>query len=1035
MGRFLIFLLAFHAVQAMAQPLGKVTFTVSDNLPGNFTKTVIQDQDGLIWIGTDAGLARFDGIQMVPVTRDLPSLLIKYLLLQPDGSLLVLTDRGLSRISRRGYSWITELVIGGSETATDSTLHFPKTMYRDRKGILWLGESDAIVSWDGKQLTRYPQDKKFHNDSFIRSFAFFEDDSGHLWAASWGGFLLVFHPETKRFREIPTGIDEPVHRFYSVVQIQPGRFWLGTKFGTFELLAREGSVKQIRRISDLKGINSFYRDEDGTVFAGTLAMGVYKTVISDHDPVFTKISQAGDAAVNQIRKDREGKWWVCTDEGVQLLYPQFFSLYFGSDKNLIFRSVSSGSFGSVLITEFKNLYRVRNGRLDLPPEKIQLPKDKDLYDAAELGDTLWVSFRDGELIRKTGSATVTLLPVNENRRLGLLLAARNGVLWGRDENGKKVFRIDPDGGIQSFGTSEGILSSVNGIRELSDGSVWLAGSGQKTSLYRWDESTQAFSNISPALKTDFQGVLEVYDLEKGPDGVLYLATNDGLYRVTGQTAEKWYPDQKDRQMVVRTLRMTDRGWMLAGTEKGLSVFTGSEWIEFAGFSGATNSPMIMHGLIPLDSGRVFIVTPRHLIAGRLPVAFPETLPPLVTALSVNGTDNPEDIFAGSSIEIRFQAPVFPSEPVNYQYQIAGHHGNWVQLGTQNTIHLSGLEEGIHRVEFRAQKAGAAWSKSRVSDLKVVTPFYLTVWAKLVYLLLLTAGFWITVQQITAIRTKKLQKRQQDLEFLVSVRTHELEEEKKKTEAAYRDLKEKELLLETSLHELTAANQLKTDLIGMASHELRNPLQAVLGNIELLRKTTLPEKEASRLEKISQAASRMLTLVSHLLDSARVESGQYALRFSHPDFAGLIRSVIQAASDQTERKNQTVSLILPPGDYTLDADENALREITENLLSNSIKYSPAGSEISVELSGNSETIQVVFRDQGPGLTAADLDQLFLRFRKLSAKPTAGELSSGLGLYIAKELTERHTGKIWAESEPGKGAAFFLQLPKTQPPASC
>lgn len=1025
----LFIFICLFPLTGFSQPLGHITYSVNDNLPSNFTKALTQDDDGFIWIATDGGLVRFDGEQMVTYTRDLPSLLVKSVLFVPGKGVYVLTDRGLCLVSRTGFSWKINTLISGSDEVTDSTLHFAKTLYQDKSGKLWMGESDAILSWDGKKLTRFALDPKYHTDSFSRSFAFFENDFGQFFAASWGGILLALDSTKTSFFEIPLGIEEPVHRFYAVSQVGQNRFWLGTKFGIYELSTPENlKIASAEKVSDIPGVNAFVWEGGNSVWAGTLNSGLFRLNRTGTKIESEQIGDLGLKTITNFFLDNENKAWVTSDEGVHLFYTQYSEIRLGATEPRILKAASKAGDRNLLVTDFKNLIQLDIYDSSKEPVFLIRNSEIDLVDAVSDGKTIWVSYRNGELKKTVNGKTETVIHPTELKRNSLLTLDHFHQLWGREEQSRTIFKIDSTGNIKIFGVLEGIASAINSIRELDDSTLYLAGNGNKTCLFKWNRALNAFDNISPEIKTEFKGVLEIYDIERDHNGSLLLGTNDGIYRVTNRIAVKEFPENPEQQLVVRTLVKNKAGWIWSGTERGLLVFTGKEWLDLSGVKGTSNAPLINHGLVFADTSKIFIATTRQILSYRFPSLSKKTFQPIILSLIVNGVEDPEKIYSGSSIEVRFQSPVFPAEPVNYQYRIVGIHQDWVNLGRQNQIHLSGLAADTWQIEFRAQKAGSTWSDIRTYELNIVAPFYYSTPAKIGYVLLGSFLFWVIVSAIIRFRTRKLEENKRELQVLVTERTSELMAEKSRTEAAFISLQEKERELQTSLIELTQANSVKTDIISMASHELRNPLQSILGYVDLLKEKTENAQDEERLNRIHQSAQRMLMLVNGLVDAQVLETGNQRLSFSNLNIADVVQSVILQNYPQSERKNQAVFFDPPDENCLVKADENALREIIDNILNNAIKYSPAGSVIRVKITPFPDWVRFSVTDQGPGLSSEDLKHLFQKFRKLSAKPTGGELSTGLGLSIVKKLTELHKGTVWAESDQETGATFHVEFPR-------
>jgi signal transduction histidine kinase len=172
---------------------------------------------------------------------------------------------------------------------------------------------------------------------------------------------------------------------------------------------------------------------------------------------------------------------------------------------------------------------------------------------------------------------------------------------------------------------------------------------------------------------------------------------------------------------------------------------------------------------------------------------------------------------------------------------------------------------------------------------------------------------------------------------------------------------------------------------------------------------------------------MLNIINGLLAAAALEDGTVALDIATCDVTTVVRSVVSLNEASAKHKGITVLVDSEQG-CTIEADVQRMQELIDNLVSNAIKYSSPGSRAWVSVVRSSpESIRISVRDEGPGLTPEDMQKLFGKFQKLSARPTGGESSTGLGLAIAKTIVELHGGRIWAESKPGCGATFFVDLP--------
>jgi signal transduction histidine kinase len=243
--------------------------------------------------------------------------------------------------------------------------------------------------------------------------------------------------------------------------------------------------------------------------------------------------------------------------------------------------------------------------------------------------------------------------------------------------------------------------------------------------------------------------------------------------------------------------------------------------------------------------------------------------------------------------------------------------------------------------------------------------------------------------------------------------------------------ERRVLEETRAARQTAeeASRLKTRLLGIASHDLKSPLSALIGcakEIEQRPHDTALAAEFSALMR--QEGEQMLTLVRDLLDLSAIESGQLKLACAPSDLVEIANRRVEAHRLAAVAKQQTLAVVCPDhAPVIVDADAARLAQVFDNLISNAVKFTPRGGAIEVRVETAGDRAMVRVRDGGPGLVPEDFARLFQPFQTLSAQPTGGESSSGLGLFIAREIVSRHGGTLGVDSAPGEGATFVFELP--------
>jgi signal transduction histidine kinase len=233
--------------------------------------------------------------------------------------------------------------------------------------------------------------------------------------------------------------------------------------------------------------------------------------------------------------------------------------------------------------------------------------------------------------------------------------------------------------------------------------------------------------------------------------------------------------------------------------------------------------------------------------------------------------------------------------------------------------------------------------------------------------------------------------------------------------------------------LQRANGFKNEILGTVAHDLKNPLGVILGRTEMLTELigagSSRESITAQVEHIRDATKRLTSMVDHLISDAMADAFDITIRREPVDIAALVSEVAEANKPSAMNKQQVIAVSAPPDRFTM-CDSDRMREAIDNLISNAIKYSPIGGKIALLVTHDNARTVIRVTDEGAGLSPEDLGRLFGRFQRLSAKPTAGESSTGLGLSIVKRIIDMHGGKVIADSAgPGQGSTFAIVLPAT------
>ncbi|MFA7421899.1 MAG: ATP-binding protein [Melioribacteraceae bacterium] len=242
-----------------------------------------------------------------------------------------------------------------------------------------------------------------------------------------------------------------------------------------------------------------------------------------------------------------------------------------------------------------------------------------------------------------------------------------------------------------------------------------------------------------------------------------------------------------------------------------------------------------------------------------------------------------------------------------------------------------------------------------------------------------------------------------------------------------------LLAQIHVHAMTLdllkeANEFKKEVLSMIAHDLRTPIGSIIGFSEELKEMHTDEQGLEFLKYINTSAKQINELVNELLKSVVNDSTHFTLNVSCFKINELIESVIFSLGKSLSNKQQKIVFNTIPESVEIEADKIKIKEVVENLITNAIKYSELGCTTTVTLEEQGSIIYIVVMDEGLGLSEKDLKKIFGKFQRLSAKPTNGESSTGLGLYLVKQIVEQHGGSIIVTSNIGIGTTFKVALPK-------
>jgi two-component system, sensor histidine kinase and response regulator len=263
------------------------------------------------------------------------------------------------------------------------------------------------------------------------------------------------------------------------------------------------------------------------------------------------------------------------------------------------------------------------------------------------------------------------------------------------------------------------------------------------------------------------------------------------------------------------------------------------------------------------------------------------------------------------------------------------------------------------------------------------------------------------------------------------------EKNKELEVVNRRLRAAQEELENSNRKLLLLNEQKNMLLGMAAHDLRNPLYLIEGYSDFLlkdKKEELAPAHRNVVAAIQSGSAFMVSMINDLLDVHKIETGNFEMQMELSDFVPLLARVMEAQGFAARKKGIELSTSSPEDIPSFLFDAARIEQVMTNLIDNAIKFSFKGSVVEISVGSDENTLWFTVRDHGPGIPEAEFEKLFKPFSTTSVRPTGNEKSTGLGLAIAKSIIDKHNGSITVDSGVGRGSTFRFSIPLRQDTAA-
>ncbi len=999
-------------------------YTTKEGLSSNNVWSILQDRTGNIWFGTwGGGLCMYDGLSFTHFTEEqgMSNNYIKTVFEDRNGNIWIGTDGGgaskldLSKKPKTGNIFITHY-----SSIEGLRSNHVWSITEDQKGNIWFG------TWGGGVCRLlYNADNGFEDKSFeqfsVNSknqnvWVVTEDSKGNIWIGTDGSGIEKFDGEFYTQYTDEDGLSS--NYIKTIIEDRRGNIW----FGTVENGATMFDGESLSNFTVGEGltnnaIESIIEDKDGNIWFGTWGGGVniYK------NQIFSSISEKEGLKNNyivSILKDTKGNLWYGTWEtGVIMFDGEYFN-YFDEDEGLCNNNVmtiiednngniwfgTEGGGACKYDGQYFTHFTEKQGMSNNYITSILEDRNRNLWFGTNGGG---LNMYDGKVLirftEKEGLSSNNIVSIKEDK---------NGNLWFvTDSHGISMF----DGEfITHYTEKEGLSDNkIETVFEDQNGNFWFGTWGNGVCLFNGKQ----FTNL-----TTSEGISNNYILSITEDlqGNIWLGSEDGLTHLEYKH-EKIYSSFD----IVLKSDYTDgyaNGFEVStyGIEDGL---IGTDFIVNSVFSDRKNSIWwgSGKGLIILDliENEFMNDAPGvHLISIEINDEYidfynsMENVNPGINYADIVPFYNyPEDLqleYDKNHLTFHFSAIDWAApEKILYTYRMSGLSEIWSKLDSESKAEYRNMPQGTYTFEVRAigktNKYGIPFSFT----FTIHPSWWESYWFRTLAILL-----FISISPIVYFyRMKKINESHEELEKEVRERTKEAVEARVIAEEA---------------------TKTKSDFLANLSHEIRTPMNAVIGLSHLALKTDLNRKQHNYLQKIEISAQSLLEIINEILDFSKIEAGKLNIEtvdFKLTDTLSNVANIITLKSQEKENL-EVLFRVDPHIPHSLQGDPLRLGQILINLINNAIKFTEEGEVLlNIELlEKNMDVIKLKFtvKDTGIGMTKEQYSKLFKAFSQADTSTTRKYGGTGLGLAICRSLVKMMKGRIWVESEVGKGSEFMFTL---------